>query len=92
MDQPIYRRNTERSSEVGGTVHAPFTAEQVDALNAYQNAGRMHPFTCPNRGDGLHRVTADLGALVATVDGWVCPDCDYTQGWAHGFMATRTGE
>lgn len=48
---------------------------------------RGHPFTCPNRGDVNHRnVFGDLGALVPTVRGWICPFCDYSQGWAHGFM------
>lgn len=23
--------------------------------------------------------------LVATVNGWICPTCDYTQNWAHAF-------
>lgn len=60
-------------------IEKPFTEEQVKALNTYQASGRFHEFTCGN--DSRHR------ALVATADGWVCPDCDYTQSWAHGFMA-----
>jgi hypothetical protein len=68
-------------------LRAPFSPDQVAALNDYQQAGWMHPFTCPNRGDGKHRTTTDLGILVATEAGWTCPDCDYTQGWAHSFMA-----
>lgn len=48
---------------------------------------RMHPFTCVNRGDGNHRdIYGDLGALIPTVRGWICPFCDYTQNWAHEFM------
>jgi hypothetical protein len=27
------------------------------------------------------------GVLVATPECWVCPYCDYTQDWAHEFMA-----
>jgi hypothetical protein len=57
-----------------------FTTDQVESLNAYQNCGRWHPFTCGNH----------CGAtLIATTDGWVCPTtgCGYTQDWAHGFMA-----
>lgn len=40
----------------------------------------MHPFTCQ---DSAH------GPLIATCDGWICRnlDCDYTQDWAHSFMA-----
>ena len=59
-----------------------WTEEQVRCLNAYQNHGRYHPFTCPNRGP-LHP-----GELVAYENGWVCPTCDYTQDWAHDFMLT----
>jgi hypothetical protein len=69
-------------------VARPFTPDQVVALEAFQRSGRFHPFTCPNRGDDEHRDTGvDLGALVPTVRGWICPYCDYTQDWAHGFMA-----
>lgn len=69
-------------------VRAPFTPEQVDALNAYQRDGWMHPFTCGPCRDTLG---TDDGLndrlLVATVKGWICPTCDYTQDWAHEFMA-----
>lgn len=63
----------------GKMVFAPFTPEQVDNLNHYQHAGRMHPFTCGNYHDGDH-------TLVATEGGWICCHCDYTQDWAHKFM------
>lgn len=56
---------------------APWNDATIDALNAYQRAGRMHPFTC--RYDSHH-------ILVATRDGWVCELDDYTQRWAHAFM------
>lgn len=56
----------------------PWTDEQVEALNRYQREGKFHPFTCGN--DSRHQ------NLVATKDGWICPNCDYTQNWAHGFM------
>lgn len=68
---------------------APWTEEQVACLNAYQAHGRYHPFTCPNRSEEGHQERhGDLGVLVATTDGWVCPDCDYTQDWAHDSMVT----
>ena len=58
--------------------------DDVVRLNQMQTAGQYHPYTCANRGDGEHRVfNGDLGALVATVNGWICPFCDYTQDWAH---------
>lgn len=63
---------------------APWTPEEVVALNRWQS-GPFHPFTCPHRRDG-HRTTTDIGVLVATERGWVCPDCGYTQDWAHDFM------
>lgn len=42
--------NSFRNNEV----EAPFTDEQVKALNAFQDAGRFHPFTCLNDGDEAH--------------------------------------
>ena len=60
-------------------VYAPWTDEQVVALNRFQQSGQFHPFTCGN--DSGHAV------LVATAQGWKCTDCGYTQTWAHAFMA-----
>ncbi len=68
-------------------ITAPFTAERVAALNAYQHSGRFHPFTCANQHGPLGTETL----LVATEAGWVCPACDYTQGWAHEGMADAAG-
>lgn len=73
-------------------LEAPFSAEAVQILNEYQtsigSASTLHPFTCANRGDGQHgKEGGDLGVLIATEHGWVCPSCDYTQQWAHSFMA-----
>jgi len=65
------------------SINAPFTDEQVAALNDFQKSGLFHPFTC----GGEHKRHVDL---VATNDGWVCPDgCGYTQDWAHAMMADR---
>jgi hypothetical protein len=66
-------------------IRAPWTPEQVTALNAFQQRGGMHPFTC----GGDH--TPGSPALVAYTDGWRCPQpygeaCDYRQDWAHPFM------
>lgn len=64
-----------------------FTPDEVVNLNAFQASRCMHPFTCPNRGDGNHRHEGhDTGLLVATIRGWICPYCTYTQDWAHEFM------
>ena len=61
-------------------VVVPFTEDQVESLNKYQVEAMWHPFTCANDHHG-----SDL--LVASVEGWKCPSCDYTQDWAHDFMA-----
>lgn len=69
-----------------------FTPEQVARLHKYQfgpfeKFQRMHPFTCPNRGDGEHFDNGrDRGMLIPTTRGWICQCCDYTQSWAHAFM------
>ncbi len=63
-------------------IKAPFTADQIRKLNAWQQKPYVHPFTCGN--DSRH------GVLVAAADGWHCPDCDYAQPWAHDFMAQST--
>ncbi|MFF4746823.1 hypothetical protein [Streptomyces sp. NPDC001268] len=67
-------------------ISAPWTSEQVQALNDYQERGQMHPFTC---GGGPHRLGRSP-LLDAAHSGWICPDpdCDYTQDWAWDFMAT----
>lgn len=53
---------------------APWSEGVVKALNQYQNAGRMHPYTCGNNSSHI---------LTATKVGWVCPYDDYRQDWAH---------
>jgi hypothetical protein len=72
---------------------APWSNDQVDKLNEFQTCGRMHPFTCGSghRSDMRHSAIADalnsdLGQLIATRQGWVCPACSYAQHWAHDFM------
>lgn len=78
-------------------ISAPFTDEQVNAMNAFQEAGRFHPFTCcsPEEIEGCYRKNnigdsyeEKEGILKATNDGWVCPCGKYKQNWAHSFMAT----
>jgi len=69
-----------------GKVTAPFTAEQVLCLNAFQGKGDWHPFTCGSgrRTDADHK--DGEGKLVAHLDGWRCPYCKYRQTWAHETM------
>lgn len=69
-------------------IYAPWTSEQVEALNAFQAEGGMHPFTC----GGDHTPASPV--LVAKKDGWHCPqpygeNCDYRQDWAPSFMFQR---
>ena len=68
---------------------APFTEEQVAALNAAQANPNLHPYTC---GSGRRTDAAHLdgeGVLVATKTGWVCPYCDYRQDWCHTLLTDR---
>ena len=63
-----------------GKLIPPWSPEIVDALNAYQQEGVGHPYTCG--------VNSWHGPLVATTDGWVCSkrsECLYRQNWAHAF-------
>lgn len=62
-------------------IFAPFTAEQIEGLNRWQNAGYVHEFTCPTNHESSR-------TLIATEGGWHCPFCDYRQNWAHDFMAS----
>jgi hypothetical protein len=62
------------------TIKAPWSAEQVDALNRFQRTPHIHPFTCPGHDGGGDR------DLVATRQGWICRHCDYRQDWAHDLM------
>lgn len=68
-------------------IKAPFSRMEVWSLNAYQDSGLGHPYTCPNCG----------ALLLATALGWICRDfaarrnhCLYTQNWAHTFTADWT--
>ena len=60
------------------TPRPPFSEQQIKSMNDFQASGSFHPFTCGN--DSRHR------DLIATPEGWICPDCDYTQDWSHDWM------
>ena len=90
-------------------ISAPFSPDQVQVLNERQchvdGGVAIHPFTCPNRNEGVtyDRIRSvaddalathgleggDRGLLIATPGGWVCPHCTYTQSWAYASMAIR---
>ncbi|MHB8366761.1 MAG: hypothetical protein ACYDB0_07030 [Acidithiobacillus sp.] len=59
-----------------------WTPEQVEQLNRLQRGELCgHPYTCPNRSIMPHHDNGrEIGCLLATKDGWVCPDCGYTEG------------
>lgn len=61
-------------------ITAPWTSEQVQALNDHQERGETSPYIC-----GALHASGRSPVLDATHAGWVCPDptCDYTQDWAH---------
>lgn len=85
-----YRALPEDEGTQPGTekIHAPWSTQQVDALNRYQASGLMHPFTC--RGEHPE----GRPALIAQHDGWLCPDprCGVSQDWAHAWMAEAADE
>jgi hypothetical protein len=86
---PGLREDLEDWKKLVKDLVAPWSPEVTATLNRFQTEAHFHPFTCANRGDGEHqeRDNADLGQLIATDQGWVCADCDYSQDWAHNFMA-----
>ena len=56
---------------------APFTPEQVESLNDYQESGVFHPYTHLRDDGGNEEV------LIAAGDGWHCPEhSSYVQDWA----------
>lgn len=69
----------------------PWSQEQVQILNRQQRDYRFHGYTCPNQGNSNHPTAGFANIafslshflLIATIEGWRCPTCDYTQNWAH---------
>lgn len=50
------------------------------SLREWQASPLVHPYTCPNRSDGRHTETRDLGMLdVTDTNTLECPTCGYTQ-------------
>lgn len=88
LTRPAVRRDDAAVSEPPDRMtRAPFDAEQIASINAYQQCATFHPFTCGRLlpdGSGC----CD-GLLVATETGMVCEklDCPYVQDWVHPFMA-----
>jgi hypothetical protein len=61
-------------------IKAPFTQDQVNHINEFQESNIVHPFTCGNDGS----------ILFAHCAGLECSSCDYTQDWVHEGMADGT--
>lgn len=88
-------------------INAPFTDEQVEKLNKFQTNRVGHPFTCGVCRDAdVEKIINTLDEdeifeaiissserkLVATNDGWICPNCDYTQDWAWAIMVSMADQ
>lgn len=60
--------------------HAPWTADQVASLQAFQTAGSMHPFTGENsKGEKVD--------LIPTEAGWIAEEGGaVVQDWCHYWM------
>lgn len=73
-------------------INAPFTDQEVENLNKYQQSGLFHPFTCGGSDWGIEECErangTGEGLLTATSGGWVCPCGKYKQDWAWDFMAS----
>lgn len=85
-DKPSMDQVAEHFENIPHVSRAPWTPEEVQSLNDYQDVKPMHPFTC---GGGNTKDVHDHEViLVAQEDGWHCPECDYTQDWCWPWMAS----
>lgn len=74
-----------RMPDIHDELFAPWTPEQVAALNEWQQAGIVHPFTSSMDADGN---AAEKVVLIATTDGWVREEGGpVVQTWAWPWMA-----
>ena len=72
------------TSLVPDLVRAPWNETQVRNLNARQQDEHRHPYTCGTKDKHSLLLQGNKDTtLVAKADGWHCPNCDYTQDWAH---------
>jgi len=70
-----------------------WSEDVVKTLNEYQTSGKFHPYTCGTPDCGRTKLCVNWrgdqhevffrSELVATTNGWICPNCDYTQDWYH---------
>jgi hypothetical protein len=71
-----------------GISESPWTPQEVDNIDAWQECPYVHPYTCPCD----HPETRDHVLLTPTETGLVCsePDCEYEQSWVH--LDTASGK
>ena len=71
-------------------IHAPFSADQVESLNAFQESEYVHPYTCrsPACPAASWADEDDWLPMAADTDGLHCIDgCRRVQTWAHAWTA-----
>ncbi len=66
-------------------VKAPFTDEQVERINKFQESNAFHPYTCMGAYCNRSKVPYG-GRLIATNEGFICPCGKYAQDWCNSFM------
>lgn len=73
------------------TTSAPFTTNEIENINAYQDSGAMHPLTCQS--DEISRDHCERdnkiseGKLRAIKECLICPCGRYRQFWVHKSIA-----
>lgn len=65
--------------EMSKKIEAPWTKQQVEGLQRYQENDFYHEYTCGGEDCG--------STLVPTINGWVCQFCNYKQDWAHAWSS-----
>ena len=66
-------------------IKAPFTDEQVERINKFQNSRTFHPYTCMGAYCNRSKAT-NGGILIAKNEGLVCPCGKYQQYECNSFM------
>ena len=84
-NRPSLDQVAEHFEKVPHVSRAPWTPEEVQLLNEFQDVKPMHPFTC---GEGKSDAHDHEVILVAQEDGWHCPECEYIQDWCWPWMAS----
>ena len=75
-------------------VQAPFSQEQIDKINKYQESGQSNVLTCigkihiPKKGilERNRELCDNNGILVADKEGLVCPCGNCTEEWVYKYM------